>query len=417
VTYPGSIWYTPTTGIWQTVWLEPVPDTAIRQLRLTPDIDAGTLQIDTLLDGSTDGIRVRATALEQGRVVAIGEAAPDESLTLNIDHPRLWSPDSPYLYDLTVTLVRDGAAVDEVGSYFGMRKISAGPDETGVLRLLLNNQPQFQFGLLDQGFWPDGIYTAPTDEALRYDIEITRQLGFNLIRKHVKIEPARWYYWADKLGVLVWQDMPSSGPLLDLGAAEETRSPDSAIQFETELLRMVNAHYNSPAIVVWVLFNEGWGQYDTVRLTQLLESLDSTRLIDSASGWNDRETGDLRDTHRYPGPAAPMKDPNRISVLGEFGGLGLPVAGHTWQDENSWGYQEFTDAESLRAAYARLVGRLPQLITKNGLAAAIYTQTTDVEVEVNGMMTYDRAVIKMGADEVRAINEPVYQAMPGAGTP
>ena len=282
---PNGIWYTPTTGIWQTVWLESVPDVSIADLKMETDVDAGVLRLEVEEAGEKSGDRMlRATVRDEGRVVAEVTGAVGETLELPIPDAKLWSPSSPFLYDLKVTLENDDGVVDAVSSYFGMRKIALGQDENGVTRMMLNNEPLFQYGLLDQGFWPDGLYTAPTDEALRYDLEQTQALGFNLVRKHVKVEPERWYYWADKLGLLVWQDMPSGDAFVGNGAGEITRSPESAAQFELELKRLIDAHRNHPSIVMWVLFNEGWGQYDTARLTEWLKEYDPDRLVDSASG-------------------------------------------------------------------------------------------------------------------------------------
>jgi hypothetical protein len=408
---PESIWYTPTTGIWQTVWLESVPSAYIADFELTPDIDRETLTITVDVADANDQV-IQAEARAGAVVIAAGEAVMGSPLELIIENPQLWSPDVPFLYDLTLRLIQDDGEVDTVSSYFGMRKIAVDRDSNGDLRLFLNNAPLFQYGLLDQGFWPDGLYTAPTDEALRYDIEVTKQLGFNTIRKHVKIEPARWYYWADKLGVLVWQDMPSGDAYAQSGAGEITRSAESAAQFEQELQQMIATHDNHPSIVMWVVFNEGWGQYDTARLTEWVQTLDPTRLVNSASGWNDIGTGDVQDFHSYPGPAAPPTDRERVSVLGEFGGLGLPLPGHTWQDQANWGYRQFGDAASLAINYDVLVVGLRELIEKQALAAAIYTQTTDVEIEVNGMMTYDREFVKMGTNAVHDINQIVYEPLP-----
>lgn len=417
VRVPEGIWYTPTTGIWQTVWLEPTPQAAINSLKLTPDVDSSTITLEVETTGETAGGSVRVTILEDGAEIATEQSATPQNgrftITATLDNPRLWAPGSPFLYDARIELLSaDGTVSDTVTSYFGMRKIALGRDANGDVRLFLNNEPLFQFGLLDQGFWPDGLYTAPTDDALRYDIEITQQLGFNVIRKHVKVEPDRWYYWTDRLGLIVWQDMPSGDAYAGWGDDDITRTPESAAQFEAELQEMIEGLYNHPSIVMWVPFNEGWGQYDTARIAEWVRTLDPTRLVNSASGWNDRGVGDVYDIHSYPGPDAPPADPNRAAVLGEFGGLGLPISGHTWQDEANWGYRQFEDVESLRTAYANLITTLRTLIEDRGLAAAIYTQTTDVEIEVNGMLTYDREIVKMGVDEVRAINEVVYAPLP-----
>ena len=297
---------------------------------------------------------------------------------------------------------------DEVTTYFGMREIAVARDADGINRLFLNNQPLFQFGPLDQGFWPDGLYTAPTDEALRYDIEMTKKLGFNMARKHVKIELDRWYYWCDKLGLLVWQDMPSGDKYIRGQDADITRSPESAATFERELKALVEGRFNHPSIVMWVPYNEGWGQWDTCRIVDLIRQWDPTRLVINASGWTDRGCGDVNDLHKYPGPGVPQPEEKRAGVLGEFGGLGLPVKGHTWQDEKNWGYRSFTNATALATAYVGLVEQLPGLIRTNGLSAAVYTQTTDVEIEINGLMTYDRAVVKIGQPVVAVVNKSVY---------
>lgn len=412
VRQPGGIWYTSTTGIWQTVWLEPVPEVSITDLKMTPDIDANVLELAVRTSGEESDLSVEATVLADGEIVKEEKVKLGNDLSLRIFNAKRWSPDEPFLYDLKVKLLKDGEVVDEVSSYFGMRKISAEKDEIGVMRLFLNNEPLFQYGLLDQGFWPDGLYTAPTDEALRYDIEVTKQLGFNMIRKHVKVEPARWYYWADKLGILVWQDMPSGDAFVDNGEGEITRNASSAEQFELELSRMVDALANHPSVVMWVLFNEGWGQYDTARLTEWFEERDPTRLVNSVSGWNDMGVGDVRDIHSYPGPNAPQQYEDRASVLGEFGGLGLAIDGLTWQAEANWGYQEYGDAVVLLEAYNKLIRRLRYLSVEEGLAAAVYTQTTDVEVEVNGMMTYNRALIKMDPVQVKWTNRILYREPP-----
>jgi beta-galactosidase/beta-glucuronidase len=406
---PGGIWYTPTTGIWQTVWLEPVPAAHIADLELVPDIDREELRITAETRGTNTNYTIRAVALAGDERVGGAEGPLGETLAVPVSNPNLWSPESPFLYDLRVELRRSGEILDTVQSYFGMRKISIGPDANGTTRLLLNNQPLFQYGLLDQGFWPGGLYTAPTDEALRYDIEMTKKLGFNMARKHVKVEPARWYYWADKLGLLVWQDMPNGGVHVGRGEGEIERAPASARQFEKELRALVDTHFNHPSIVMWIPFNEGWGQYDTRRLTRWLERRDPTRLVNSASGWNDLEVGDVADIHRYPGPGAPHAETNRVSVLGEFGGLGLPIPEHTWQAEENWGYESFETSEALTDAYSDLLEQLRPLIDNPGLAGAVYTQTTDVEIEVNGLMTYDRARVKMDTARVESLNRELYE--------
>lgn len=402
-----GIWYTPTTGIWQTVWLETVPQCYISNFKIVPDIDNGTLTIHTNIAGDRGDLHFQAQALDGEHIVANASEAIDTTIVLNIPDAKLWSPESPFLYDLTVSLLDGETVLDTVNSYFGMRKVEIKPDDDGHLRIYLNNQAVFNYGLLDQGFWSDGLYTAPNDEALRYDIEITKELGFNTIRKHVKVEPARWYYWADKLGVLVWQDMPSGDKNMGRGEGDMQRTEASAQQFELEYQRMVDYLYNYPSIIMWVVFNEGWGQYDTVRVTEFAQSLDNTRLINSVTGWTDMGVGDVHDIHQYPGPDMPPESPNRGLVLGEFGGLGLAVDGHMWK-EDFWGYRAYDSVEELTQAYTDLLDRLRPLIAEQGLCAAIYTQTTDVETECNGMMTYDRAVIKMDVNTVRQLNEALY---------
>ncbi|MFQ6038238.1 MAG: glycoside hydrolase family 2 TIM barrel-domain containing protein, partial [Candidatus Aminicenantales bacterium] len=303
----------------------------------------------------------------------------------------------------------EGHAADSVRTFFGMRKISLGKDEAGHTRVFLNNRPVFMSGPLDQGWWPDGLYTAPTEEALRYDLEVMKKFGFNMLRKHVKVEPRLFYALCDRLGILVWQDMPSGDASVGRNGEDIVRSEASARQFEQELERIIRTLWNHPSIVMWVAFNEGWGQYDTQRITALIEALDPTRLVDSASGWADRGVGDVCDIHAYPGPEAPSPEPHRAAVLGEFGGLGLPIPGHTWQEEKSWGYRSFETAEALTNAYVSLIEKLKGLKAR-GLSAAVYTQITDVEIEVNGLMTYDRALIKIPPAEVADLHRALIGA-------
>ncbi|HMF12627.1 MAG TPA: glycoside hydrolase family 2 TIM barrel-domain containing protein, partial [Gemmataceae bacterium] len=296
-------------------------------------------------------------------------------------------------------------------TYFAMRKISVSKDDKGTTRLFLNNKPYFMVGPLDQGFWPDGLYTAPTDEALKYDIEVTKKLGFNMARKHVKVEPERWYYWCDKLGLLVWQDMPSGDKSIRDKEPDLIRTPESAKQYETELKAMIDGLRNHPCIVMWVVFNEGWGQFDTARITKLAKDYDPTRLVNCASGWNDHAgVGDVHDIHVYPGPGAPKLEEKRAGVLGEFGGLGLPFKEHMWEAK-SWSYQGTSSSAELTRKYEQLLKRVYELKEKEGLSAAVYTQTTDVETEINGLMTYDRAVIKMDVERAAAANRGDFSKM------
>ena len=350
-----------------------------------------------------------------------------------------WTPDRPHLIDVNVALVADPGAdlqgfgqewlsneprtetrpavlmADLVKSYTALRKISLGKDEKGITRILLNNQPLFQVGPLDQGFWPDGLYTAPTDAALKFDIEQTKNYGFNMIRKHVKVEPARWYYHCDKLGMIVWQDMPSGDqsaewdPFGKFDNKEFVRSPESAADYRREWKSIIDARRNHPCIVMWVPFNEGWGQSDTVAVTKWTKEYDPTRLVNCASGGNDFPVGDVIDVHRYPGPFAPVPTEQRAAVLGEFGGLGLPLEGHTWQGKENWGYRSFTDQKSLTAAYVDLFEQLHPMIASPGLSAAVYTQTTDVETEVNGLMTYDRKVMKVPQVVAAEVHDALHQ--------
>jgi hypothetical protein len=409
---PHGIWYTPTTGIWQTVWLEPVAETYINALELVPDVDGRKLLVKASCARVAAGQVLEFTVLAGSDKLATVHVTPGRRVEIPIRQPRLWSPESPFLYDLKITLKRGERVVDQVTSYFGMRKIALGKDKHGITRLMLNDEPLFQIGMLDQGFWPDGLYTAPTDDALRYDVEVHKQLGFNMARKHVKIEPARWYYWCDKLGLLVWQDMPSGDKYIGGRDPDHVRTPESARQFEFELRQLIETKYNHPSIIMWVVFNEGWGQSDTARLTDWVRTLDPTRLVNSASGWTDRGTGDVHDIHAYPGPASPKPEEKRAAVLGEFGGLGLPLKGHTWADEKNWGYRNLNSREELTERYVELIDRLRFLVGDPGLSAAVYTQVSDVETEVNGLLTYDRAVLKPDAERIRAAHAKLHLPPP-----
>jgi hypothetical protein len=417
---PEGIWYTAVTGIWQTVWLEPVAPAHIESLKTTPDVDGQAVDVGMNIAYPGGEVAVKVVVLDGNKQVAEGEikmsgggtgGVATPCIKLAIKNAKLWSPHSPFLYGLKVTLTHNGKVVDELSSYFGMRKVSLGKDDKGVTRMFLNNKPLFQFGPLDQGWWPDGLYTAPTDDALQYDIEILKRLGCNMMRKHVKVEPDRLYYWCDKLGLLVWQDMPSGDRFIGGNDPDIVRSEESARQFDLELGRVIDSLRNHPCIIMWVPFNEGWGQFDTPRVVELIKKLDPTRLVDCASGWTDRGVGDVHDIHSYPGPDAPPVEEKRAIVLGEFGGLGLPVKGHTWKSEKSWGYRRFNTSEDLTTAYVVLLDNLRPLIA-GGLSAAVYTQTTDVEVEVNGFMTYDRAMIKMDEGKMTAANKRLYLPPP-----
>ena len=418
VNEPHSIWYTPVTGIWQTVWIEPVDETFIESTWNTPDVDMQTLTVQIKTENLREGDAIEVAVWDDAQKIAEQTVTGPETV-LSIPDAKLWTPDTPFLYDLTVTILRRKKVIDEIRSYFAMRKISLQPDENGIQRMLLNNEFLFQYGPLDQGWWPDGLYTAPTDEALRFDIEKTKAMGFNMIRKHVKVEPARWYYYCDRLGMMVWQDMPSG----DLGnrwesrpgvtgiETEQQRSAESENMYRAEWKGIIDANYNFPCIVVWVPFNEAWGQFSTKEIVQWTMNYDPSRLVNAASGGNFYGVGHILDVHNYPDPIMPRPElfgDKFALVLGEFGGLGLPVEGHTWQTKDNWGYQSFTNQEELLQKYESFVGRLAKLIPA-GLSAAVYTQTTDVEVEVNGLMTYDRKVIKMPEDRLKQMHQKLYQ--------
>jgi len=396
---PHGIFYTAVTGIWQTMWLEPVPAKFIRSFHVTPDIDGG--QVKLTLNLSSPGV-VKIRVRDGGSEVAAVEANRADEVAIAVPHAKLWSPENPFLYGLELELLDGDKVVDKVDSYFAMRKIEVKKDAAGINRLWLNNKVVFQYGPLDQGWWPDGLYTAPTDGALKFDIEATKQMGMNMARKHVKVEPDRWYYWCDKLGLLVWQDMVS-------GDADKTA--ESKSNYRAELKAMIDALRNHPSIVMWVPFNEGWGQYDTTEVASWVSKYDPSRPVNEASGWNDQGSGDVSDMHNYPGPG--MRDPeeSRVSVLGEFGGLGMPVKGHTWQAEKNWGYVSYSSEKELTDAYVNLLTMMRPLISR-GLSAAVYTQTTDVEIEVNGLMTYDRALVKMDKARIVAAAKQLFERPP-----
>ncbi|WP_461139731.1 glycoside hydrolase family 2 protein [Spirosoma pomorum] len=402
--------YTFTSGIWQTVWLEPVNKTYIKTVRLLPDLAGRRLKID--VDAST-GANVTATVLDGKKTIVSADGNAGTSFYVPITNPKPWSPDSPFLYDLKITLKSgSGAALDEVTSYFGMRDIALG-NVNGIVRPLLNGKFMMQLGLLDQGYWPDGILTAPTEEALKSDIEFTKKAGYNLIRKHMKTEPQRFYYWADKLGLLVWQDMPAIWY-----PDEDTLKTRAA--FRNEFKSIIDAHYNSPSIICWVPFNENWGAFDVKNITNWTKKYDPSRLVNGNSGFNnnpsyqkaygDPKNGDFVDTHIYVGPyKASVPDSQRAASLGEFGGVGLFVRGHMWPVENN-AYAYEPTKSALTDRYIFLLDQVEQLMRYRGLSVAIYTQTTDVEHEVNGLLTYDRDVEKMDVDRIRAVNQAVIQA-------
>ncbi|MCS7023063.1 MAG: beta-galactosidase [Gemmataceae bacterium] len=415
VRQPHGIWYTSVTGIWQTVWLEPVPAGGVQRLEFAPDLDSG--QVTIMPHGLRPGDRYRVTIRLNGRSVAQASANDAGPLTVRLEQPQWWTPDTPTLYEVTLEVLREGQVVDRVDSYFAFRQVRVAKDEQGIPRIFLNGRPLFQLGTLDQGWWPDGLLTPPSDAAMRYDLEVLKQLGFNMLRKHVKVEPARYYYHCDRLGLLVWQDMPSGGIpsqghfIAPQAAEDAPLRPQDKQQFRTELQAMIDHLRFFPCIIVWVPFNEGWGQHDTNEILQWVKKYDPSRLVDGPSGWTDRGFGDLKDLHSYPGPAMFPVMPDRVSVLGEFGGLGLPVPGHLWKQKDNWGYRTFRTMDELRQNYALLIRRLQPLIAK-GLAAAVYTQTTDVESEVNGLLTYDREVLKLDPAETRRWHQMLFGPPP-----
>ena len=414
VSDPRGIWYTAVTGIWQTVWMEPVPSSSINSYYAVSDIDSGTLavSVDAAL---AEGDNVEVVLLADG--VPVVEAEGREVI-LHVPDMKLWSPSDPYLYDIEIKVVSDGAIVDCVKGYAAMRKISSARDEAGHKRMLLNNKPLFQYGPLDQGWWPDGLYTAPSDEALVFDIEKTKEMGFNMIRKHEKVEPARWYWHCDRLGMLVWQDMPSTtygdnkwgnhayGTGTDSKITQEGKD-----NYYSEWGEIIQDFKGFPCIVSWVPFNEAWGQFDTEEVVQFTRAQDPTRLINYASGGNfEKCSGDILDLHNYPHPEMYLYDSDYINVLGEYGGIGWPVEGHLWQPDRNWGYIQFKSADEVLDVYEKYADMLIELID-DGFAAAIYTQITDVEIEVNGLMTYDRKVVKLDMERLNAINRRVIDSM------
>jgi hypothetical protein len=391
---PGGIMYTSVTGIWQTVWLEPVPDGYISDIRMTPDIDNNRLKLHvTTAPAEEVTIKVK----DGNTVVSTLTGKTNKDLSVPVPHAKWWSPDSPFLYDIEISLAGTKGHADAISSYFGMRKISM-ETQDGFKKLFLNNKFLFQLGPLDQGFWPDGGYTAPTDEALRHDIQLMKDLGFNMVRKHIKVEPYRWYYWADKLGLMVWQDMPSPNSY-----TRHTPPVDTAA-FSRELTRMVKTHWNAPCIVTWVIFNEEQGQHNTPGYVQMVRALDPSRLINQASGGRHFGVGDFLDIHSYPPPSVP-RSTEQVLACGEYGGIGFKIKGHMWKEANT--YVMIDNVDDYTALYDKFANDLTAFKTNNGLSAAVYTEITDVESELNGLVTYDRAVIKAPVEKIRASNQRV----------
>ena len=417
-----GFWYTSTSGIWQTMWMEAVNENYIKGYKLLPDVDEGTISIKTDVAGEGS---LKIKILDGETVVA--EESISSDAKVKVPDMKLWSPESPFLYDFILELDNNGE-VDSVKGYFAMRKYSIG-QHAGYARLFLNNEPYFQKGLLDQGYWSDGGMTPPTDEAMIYDIEKMKELGFNMLRKHIKVEPARWYYHCDRIGMLVWQDMVSGGKALNtfhagvLPNIQGVLNPifnwskvDNAykifnrdkiewrIQFEEELFEMIDALYNYPSICCWVPFNEGWGQFDAKRIGDAVKAYDPSRFVDHASGWYDQKGCDFRSMHKYILPVILPKYDGRPIVLSEFGGYSQKIENHVWNWLKSFGYQMYGSKDALTKAYKKLHEKQIIPAIKKGLSATVYTQVSDVEFEVNGMLTYDREIVKLDEETVKELN-------------
>lgn len=416
VTKPEGIWYTPVSGIWQTVWLEPVNTKYIKAVNYIPNIDTNSLNVEVCTENTSSSDLLLVELKDNNKVISSAKSVAGQTVDLNVPNAKLWTPDSPFLYDVTVSLLEKGKTVDKVNSYAAMRKVSSKKDANGIVRIQLNNQDCFHFGPLDQGWWPDGLYTAPTDEALKYDIIKTKDFGYNMIRKHVKVEPARWYTHCDRLGILVWQDMPNGGPTPRwqmheyFDGKEVTRTIESENNFRKEWKEIMDYLKPYPSITVWVPFNEAWGQFKTAEIAEWTKHYDPTRLVNPASGGNHYKTGDILDYHKYPAPEFMMYDPQRVTVIGEYGGVGLPLADHLWQTDRNWGYTQFKNVRDVTNEYIKYIDMLLQQVPR-GISGAVYTQTTDVEGEVNGLMTYDRKVIKVIEDEIKKANEKVCRSL------
>jgi len=395
--YPGGIMYTPSSGIWQTVWLEPLPQTSITDIKFVPNIDNSTLKFKATTIGTATGLTVNIEVKDGENIVTTFSGNANVDLVIPIPTPKLWSPDSPFLYDMKITLKSGTSKIDSLNSYFGMRKISMAK-VGNYQKMMLNNEFLFQYGPLDQGFWPDGLYTPPTDLAIQNDLNKTKQFGFNMIRKHIKVEPQRWYYWADKLGILVWQDMPSPNSYTN------THPDIDTVAYKSEMETMVKLHWNSPCIVTWVVFNENQGQHDTKSLVTTVRNLDPSRLVNQASGGWYYDAGHILDVHSYPPPAVPTGS-TQILACGEFGGIGLTVPGHVWN--NGTTYVMVNNTAELLDMYGSFADMLVQFKTNSGLSAAVYTELTDVETELNGLLTYDRAIVKGSISKYFTINQGV----------
>ena len=428
---PDGIWYSSVSGIWQTVWLEVVPIQHISSLKLTPNLDASNLSVEVAFSEGLDLSRVELEAIAsfEGQEVALGSATAAGQLLLHIPDPKKWHPDHPHLYDLTLKLKVDGVVVDEVGSYFGMRKFGKRRDGKGFWRFTLNDEPIFQYGPLDQGYFPEGLYTAPSEEAMLFDIEYAKKIGCNMIRKHVKVEPARWYYACDRLGMIVWQDMPNGGRTTkdaivaftftsgihrsDIRRLHRFGREDAANreEYRQELRQLIDSLYHFPCIGVWVPFNESWGQFHAILTSYWVKGYDPTRLVDHASGWFDQGGGDFQSRHVYVKALSASQPDERILAVTEFGGYTLQVDAHVYTEKRRFGYGHYQDPASLTKAYLRLLEEQVKPLIPLGLSVAIYTQTTDIETEINGYLTYDRKVEKMDPNVLRQAHLELYQAM------
>lgn len=415
---PFGFWYTAVSGIWQTVWLEPVNKTNLSHLEPIADLANNSVNLRSVLEQPEGNEEVKISIGFKGKLIKQLQMKYSPEILLKLEQVELWDPANPNLYDLNMEITRDGRLIDDFSSYFAMREVSLKKDANGFMRIHLNGKALFQWGVLDQGWWPESLLTPPSDEALKYDMEVLKDLGFNMIRKHIKVEPARFYYHADVMGLLVWQDMPSG--FLEIHHPEQhvkwddkedfKRPAASARDFEMEWKSIIDKLRFFPSIVVWVPFNEGWGQYDTKRITAWTEKYDPTRLVNATSGWTDRKVGSMYDAHQYPGPAmVPLvNNPGRAVVLGEFGGLGWPIKGHLWKDDKrNWGYRTYQDRNQFIQEYSEVIKNVYPLISR-GLSAAIYTQTSDVELEVNGLMTYDRKILKLPEEQAKQLHQPLY---------
>jgi beta-galactosidase/beta-glucuronidase len=418
---PSGIWYTSVSGIWQTIWLEPVSETHISKLKITPYLDLSTFTV--CAETSTGKGTVEVRVFDGRRLVAKGKGVSGQEINIKMKDLKLWTPDTPFLYDFKIVVKDGGKKVDEVSSYSAMRKVSVEKDGFGTYRIALNGKPVFCYGPLDQGWWPDGLYTAPTDEALEFDIRRTKELGFNTIRKHVKVEPDRWYYHCDRLGVMVWQDMPNgdnatspvwSGQDDFLPEAEPAprRSEESIGQYWADWTAIMDQLGNHPSIIVWVPFNEAWGQFNTMEVATRTKLMDPTRLVNPASGGNLYPCGDIIDFHNYSEDPLPRSHPHKdfVVVVGEFGGLGLNVPGHTWV-EDGWGYRQMENSDDLTERYVTLVQKILDNVDGMAISGAIYTQTTDCETELNGFYTYDRKVFKFDEDRFVEINRRLSHSL------